>query len=51
MKELDLSDNYLRDESIEVLKDFNDIKYLFLGGNKIRKMESMSFLKNFDNLK
>lgn len=51
LRELDLSDNNLKDCDMEMLKPFTQIKYLFLGGNKIQKVESLGFLKDFEKLK
>lgn len=51
LKELDLSDNYLKDENIQELSQFKNLKYMYLSGNKIRNINSLSFLKELENLK
>ena len=41
----------MKDESLIDISQFKSLKYIFLSGNKIRNVNSLSFLKDFELLK
>ena len=51
LENLQLCDNNLKNEDLDVIQRFKNLKYLFLSGNKITDLQSLSKLKNCENLK
>ena len=46
-----MEENLLKDESLEILGKLQNLKYLYLSGNKIENIESLSFINELKNLK
>ena len=51
LRELNLQENQIKDDSLEILKEFTGLKYLYLAGNKIERFESLSFIKDLNQLR
>jgi hypothetical protein len=48
LRELNLEENQLKDDALEILKEFTGLRYLYLAGNKFEKFESLNFIKDLN---
>lgn len=51
LESLQLNDNFLKDADLEIIASFKKLKYLYIGGNKIKELKSFEVLKNLQHLK
>lgn len=51
LETLQLNDNSLKDSDLETIAKFKKLKYLYIGGNKIKELKSFEALKDLASLK
>ena len=51
LETLQLNDNSLKDSDLETIAKFKKLKYLYIGGNRIKELKSLEILKDLDGLK